>query len=113
MAKSNEPLVWSLFSAGGVISAFLVPILIVLLGIAMPLNLVTPDYTKLLSLVSHPLTRIVLFFLIALSLMHWAHRFRFTLVDLGLKSLSGLIAFVCYGAAIVGTIVAGIQIWKL
>ena len=31
MARSNEPAVWSLFSAGGVVSAFLMPALALIL----------------------------------------------------------------------------------
>ena len=38
MAKSNEPIWWSLFSAGGVVAALLVPVRIFLTGIAWPLQ---------------------------------------------------------------------------
>ena len=36
--KTTEPLWWGLFSAGGVVAAFLVPIHIVLVGFALPLG---------------------------------------------------------------------------
>jgi succinate dehydrogenase subunit D len=36
--RSIEPLLWILFSAGGVLSAMLVPILVLLFGIAFPLE---------------------------------------------------------------------------
>jgi len=36
MRKSNEPVFWLLFGAGGVVAAFLVPSLVVLTGIAGP-----------------------------------------------------------------------------
>lgn len=113
MAKSNEPFVWALFSAGGVVAALLVPVLILLLGIAAPLGWVHLDYAKLANLVQHPLTRLFLFVLISLPLFHWAHRFRFTLVDLGLKNFSALIEYACYGAAVVGTVSAGYVLWNL
>ena len=112
MAKSNEPFVWSLFSAGGVVAALLVPVLILLLGLAAPLGWVQLDYQELADLVRHPLTRLVLFALISLPLFHWAHRFRFTLVDLGLKKFSALIAYACYGAAVAGTMLALLVLWK-
>ena len=103
MAKSNEPIVWSLFSAGGVVTAFVVPVLILMLGLAVPLGWVAmPNHDKLLSLVMHPIIKLALFVLVCLSLVHWSHRFRFMLVDLGLKKFSGVIAFACYGTALVG-----------
>ncbi len=104
MAKSNEPFWWALFGAGGMVAAVLMPITIVLTGIAVAAGWLTED--RLWELLRHPLTRIYLFVLISFPLFHWAHRFRFTLVDLGLKSARGLIAVLCYGSAIVGTVLA-------
>ena len=115
MAKSNEPIWWSLFSVGGVVAAFLVPALIFITGIAWPLGLLPDDalqFAKMQALLSHPLTRVFCFILISLPLFHWAHRFRFTLVDVGLKSIGTLIAVVCYGAAIAGTIAAAVILWR-
>jgi len=111
MAKSNEPIVWSLFSAGGVLTALAAPALILLLGFAMPLGLVAPSFEHLSGLVAHPLTQLVVVALVSLGLFHWAHRFRFTLIDLGLHSLETVIAVACYGGAIVGTAVAVYVVW--
>ena len=113
MAKSNEPIWWSLFSAGGVVAALLVPIHIILLGIAGPLGLLGDalNYGRIADLVAHPIVRLYCFVLIALPLFHWAHRFRFTLVDLGLHSINMLLAVVCYGAAILGTLMAASVLW--
>jgi len=114
MAKSNEPIWWSLFSAGGVVAALLVPVHIVLFGIAWPLGMVPADaleFSRMQALLAHPLTRLYCFVLISLPLFHWAHRFRFTLVDLGLHGAAMLIAVLCYGAAIAGTIVAALTLW--
>ena len=77
-----EPFLWMLFSAGGVLSALLMPSLLFLFGIAFPFGwLVPPSYAHLVAVVSHPLTRLALFVLCTLSLFHWAHRFRYTLYD--------------------------------
>src|SRR5215475_391408 len=115
MAKrSNEPLLWSLFSAGGVVAAFMVPILIFLFGLAFPLGWIeAPKYQDMLGLVGHPVTRIILFGLCSLPLFHWAHRFRFTLYDgLQIKHLNEVIAVVCYGGALFGTAVAAYILWN-
>jgi fumarate reductase subunit D len=116
MAKrSLEPLLWLLFSAGGVLAALLIPILLFLFGLAFPLGwLSPPSYEHLLAVLRSPLTRVVVFFLCTLSLFHWAHRFRYTLYDgLQIKHLNELINPFCYGGAIVGSLVAGYCLWQL
>jgi len=114
MAKSNEPIWWSLFSAGGMVAAMVLPILIVITGILVPLELVGNDpldFERIRAAVSRPLVKLILFTIISLPLFHWAHRFRFTLVDVGLKSVSTLISILCYGGAIAGTIVSAVLFW--
>ena len=115
MARSNEPVWWSLFSAGGVVAAFLVPIHIILLGLAGPLGLLPEgalDYSRMADLVAHPIVRLYCFVLISLPLFHWAHRFRFALFDLGIHGLNTLIAVLCYGAAIAGALIAASVLWS-
>jgi fumarate reductase subunit D len=111
--RSIEPLLWIMFSAGGVLSALTVPILVLLLGLAFPLGwLPRPDYDDLLMLVRHPITRMAGFVLCALSLVHWAHRFRYTLYDgLQIKHLNEMINLCCYGGAIAGTVWAAMIFW--
>lgn len=115
MTRSSEPLWWSLFAAGGVVAALLVPVLIFLTGLVAPFSRGAPAfaYDRISALVSHPLSRLFLFTVISLPLFHWAHRFRFTLVDLGLKRARGVIAVACYGAAIVGTALAAFVLIRL
>ncbi len=109
MRRHIEPFWWALFSSGGTLAALLLPVLIFLLGIAIPLGwIVSPGYEKLSVLVHYFPIRIFIFFLISLSLFHWAHRFRFTLYDgLQLKHLNSLIAVLCYGGASTGTLMVG------
>ncbi len=104
MARSNEPIWWSLFSAGGVVAAFLLPVTMVITGITVPAGWLSAE--DLRELVGHPLTRLYLFVLISLPMFHWAHRFRYALVDLGLKGLSGVLPIACYGVAILATVMA-------
>ena len=113
--RHPEPLLWMLFGAGGVLSAMLMPSLLLLFGIAFPLGWLTPpSYGHMLAVLGHPLTRLVLFSLCALSLFHWAHRFRHTLYDgLQIKHLNEVIALLCYGTAIAGTGIAAYLIWMV
>ena len=106
--QHSEPYLWLLFSAGGVVAALLIPILVFLFGLAFPLGWVSPPgHEHLLAVLRHPLTRGVVFLLCALSLFHWAHRFRYTLYDgLQIKHLNELINLLCYGGAVIGSGVA-------
>jgi fumarate reductase subunit D len=106
--RSNEPFLWMLFSAGGMVAALLMPVYLFLFGLAFPLGwLNPPSHEALLALVRHPVSRVVLLVFCALPLFHWAHRFRFTLYDgLQIKHLNELINIFCYGGAVLGTVLA-------
>jgi fumarate reductase subunit D len=115
MAKRRiEPFLWSLFSAGGVVAALLLPVHLILFAIAFPLGWINePGYERLVELGRHPLTRIYLFVLCSLPLFHWAHRFKYTLYDgLQIKHLNEVINTLCYGGAIVGTLAAAWLLWR-
>ena len=106
-----EPLVWLMFSAGGVLAAVLLPVLVLLFGLAVPLGVVSPDYAHLRAVVTHPLTLVVLLGVFVLLLVHSAHRFRYTLYD-GLQvKRKRTVAVLCYGAAIVGTLATIAVLW--
>ena len=108
-----EPLLWSLFSAGGVVSALLFPVHVFLFGLAFPLGwLDAPAHARVTALVSHPLGKLYLFVFCSLPLFHWAHRFKYTLYDgLQIKHLNEIINTACYGGAILGTLAAGYLLW--
>ena len=103
-----EPFVWLLFSAGGVVAALTLPVLLVLFGVAIPLGWVAaPDHAHLLAVLRHPLTRLGLLAICALSLVHAAHRLRFTVEHaLQIQRYDAVIATVCYGGALAGGVVA-------
>ena len=115
MARPKTPLLWFLFSMGGTVAAFLIPVHLFLFGLALPLGWIQgPSHAALLGLVRHPLVRLYLFVLISLPLFHWAHRFRYTLYDgLKLKHLTELIAVLCYGSALAGAAVAAYTLWSI
>jgi fumarate reductase subunit D len=110
-----EPGLWLLFSAGGMASALIMPVLILVFGVAIPLGWLAPlDQARLSAIVLHPVTRLVLFGVCSLSLFHWAHRFKYTLYDgLQVKHLNELLNAFCYGGAVAGTIIAGYVLARL
>jgi fumarate reductase subunit D len=111
MAKSNEPIWWSLFGAGGMVAALLMPITVALIGLAVPFNLISER--SLFAALHHPLIRLYLFLLVSLSFFHAAHRTRFTLIDIGMKGAAGALAVLFYGGAIVGTVLAALLLLRM
>ena len=113
--RTMEPFLWLLFSAGGVLSALFLPVLVFLFGVAMPLGWLTapaPDYLR--GLLNNPLTSLVVLALSVLSMFHWAQRFRYTLFDgLKLKNHHQLINISCYTVALVGSVTAAIVLWQV
>lgn len=107
--KTIEPFWWGLFSAGGVVAAFLVPIHILLVGFALPLGWINDTG----ALYRNGWVKLYLFVLIALPLYHWAHRFYFTLNDMGLKPMQKILAVLCYGGAIIGTVMTAWVLLKV
>jgi fumarate reductase subunit D len=108
-----EPLVWLMFSAGGVIAAVLLPSLVLLFGLAIPLGwLDPPNHEHLLAVLTHPLTFVVLLCAFVLMLVHSAHRFRYTLYD-GLQiKRKRTVAVLCYGAAVAGSVATVAVLWS-
>jgi fumarate reductase subunit D len=109
MAKSNKPLIWSLFAAGGILAAFVTPAMIFITGLALPMGLLSQDvlaYDRMVAFAGNPIGKLVLFAVIFLPLWHAAHRLRMTLHDLGLGN-GPVVKLACYGIAGFGSIAAG------
>jgi fumarate reductase subunit D len=98
MARSNKPILWLPFAAGGLVAALIIPALILLTGLLLPLGLVHLPFEKVLAFAHNPIGKLMLFGTIALSAWHAAHRLRMTAHDLGLGG-GLLVKAVCYGAA--------------
>lgn len=102
---TKEPFWWGMFSAGGVVAALLVPIHILLDGLAVPLAWIDPgdlSHGRMQALIDSPLVKVYLFVLLAMPLFHAAHRIRFTLYELGIRAHMP-VAVLCYGVALAGT----------
>jgi len=104
MPKSNKPIVWGLFAAGGTLTAFVTPVLVVLTLLAatghVPALLA---YDRLHAFAAHWIGKAALFAIVFLSLWHAAHRLRITLHDLGVRS-DTLVAWVLYCLAAAGSV---------
>lgn len=108
MKRSHEPIFWSLFGAGGVLSALIGPALILITGVLAPLAIVlSPDalsYAHVHAFVLHPLGKLAVLAVIALFLFHGCHRMLHSLHDLGVHAGHGAAVFF-YGFATVGSLV--------
>ena len=107
MKRANEPIFWSLFGAGGVLSALVGPILILLTGIVAPTGIGVPPevmaYRRALAFAQSWCGKAVLLAVISLFLWHAMHRIYHSLHDLGIHAGAGAAA-VCYGFALVATL---------
>ena len=111
--KTSDPFWWSLFSVGGVVAAFLVPVHLFLHGLAIPLGWVSLSHAQLFALLQQPVIKFYLLVLIALPLYHSAHRFRFVLEDIGLHGLRTPVALLSYGGALIGTAITLWVLWQI
>jgi fumarate reductase subunit D len=98
MARSNKPLVWGPFAAGGTLTAFVTPVL-VLVVLLQPSGL---SYESMHALAAHWLAKLAFVAVIGLSLWSAAHRMRITAYDLGIRA-DALVAAVVYAAALACT----------
>ncbi len=110
MKRSNAPIFWSLFGAGGMLSALTGPALVFITGIAVPMAfLVSPDlmsYAHVHAFAQHWFGKACLFAFVSLFMWHGVHRIFHSLHDIGIHT--GAVAKLCsYGGALAGTLLAG------
>lgn len=109
MTRSNAPVFWLLFGAGGMLSALLGTALVFITGIAVPLGWPLPIdllvYPRMLAFAQHWVGKAFLFVVIALFAWHAVHRIFHSLHDLGLRT-GALAKALCYGGALLITLVA-------
>lgn len=116
MARSNKPIVWLPFAAGGTVAAFLLPALIaaVLLATAGIFPAESLSRGRILAFVAHPVGLVAVAVVLILPLWHAAHRLRMTLQDLGVRRPGSrrISAMVCYTAAAFGTVALIYGLWS-
>ncbi len=93
MKRSNKPIFWSLFGAGGMLSALIGPMLVFITGIAVPLGILnkgTMSYERILAFAHSGFGKLALFVVITLFLFHGCHRMYHCLHDFGIHVGAGL-----------------------
>jgi fumarate reductase subunit D len=116
MKRSNQPPLWALFGAGGMLSALAGAALVFVTGIAAPLGWGVPagalEYGCMAAFARGIPGKALLFLVVSLFLWHAAHRIFHTLHDLGVHT--GRAAWVaCYGSALAGTVAAAVTLVRI
>jgi fumarate reductase subunit D len=107
--RSNAPVFWLLFGAGGMLSALFGTMLVFLTGIVAPLGwLFGPQfmsYPRMLAFSQHGLAKGFIFAIVMLFAWHAVHRIYHSLHDVGVHNGTAA-KLVCYGAALLITLTA-------
>jgi fumarate reductase subunit D len=113
MAIAKKSVVWGLFAAGGTVTAFLYPALIALFLLVATGHV--PDglqFDSFHAFAAGWFGKIVLFFVISLSLWHAAHRLRVVFHDFGVRKDKVVARAVSLLAAI-GTVLAAYYLYAI
>ena len=116
MKRSNEPIFWALFGAGGMLAALIGPALVLITGIAVPLGLIyapdTMSYGRMLAFAQNWAGKCFLFAVVSLFLWHAVHRIAIMMHDFGVHAKTAT-KVACYGCALFGTIIAAHALLKI
>lgn len=113
MAIAKKAIVWGLFAAGGTLSSFVFPALILLfLLLASGHTPIGLDYEQARSFAAGWMGKISLFVVISLSLWHAAHRLRVVFHDFGVRR-DQMVAKTVYVIAAVGTLLAAFYLYRI
>jgi len=114
--RSNAPIFWGLFGAGGMLAGLFGPMLVFITGIAVPLGLLLPantmSYAKMLAFAQNFVGKAFIFAVIVFMLWHAGHRIFHSLHEIGVHG--GFIGkLVCYGGPFVATVISAVVLLGL
>jgi len=114
VARSNKPLIWLPFAAGGMLAALVLPALalVLLLDAVGLLPAAALGHDRISAFADHALVKSALLVVIGLAWWHAAHRLRMTAQDLGVRQPGPrrLLAWTCYLVAAAGTAALAIPV---
>jgi fumarate reductase subunit D len=105
LKRSNKPIFWSLFGAGGMLAALIGPALIFVTGFAAPLHYVDLRYERVHAFAASGAGKLAIVVVIGLFLFHGLHRMYHGVHDLGFHVGPGMKA-AFHGCAFAGTLLA-------
>lgn len=107
--RSNAPIFWALFGAGGALAALVGPILVLITGIVAPVGIWMPQaalsYERAHAFAQQWAGKAFLLAVVSLFLWHAAHRIFHSLHDFDIDAGTGC-KLLCYGGALLGTLIA-------
>ena len=116
LKRSNAPIFWGLFGAGGMLAALLGPMLVIITGLAIPLAICLPvdtmSYAKMHAFAQNFFGKGFIFVVIALFLWHAAHRIFHSLHEIGIHG-GFLGKLVCYGGPLLATVISAVVLLGL
>ncbi len=113
--RSDEPVWWSLFGAGGTWFAMVTPVTVLILGILVPLGILSPEtlsYARVTDFATSWIGGLFIIASLALPMWHGMHRLHHGMHDLKLHTgVVGKIA--CYAAAFLVSALAIIFVFMI
>ena len=114
--RSNAPIFWGLFGAGGMLAALFGPMLVIITGLLVPMGLLLPadtmSHPKMLAFAQNFIGKGFIFAIIALFVWHAMHRIYHSLHEIGIHA--GFLAkLICYGIALIVTLITAVLLLGL
>lgn len=114
--RSNSPIFWALFGAGGMLAALLGPALVWITGIEIGSGVLVSrrimDYQTVATLAHNWVGKLFLFFVISLFAWHAMHRILCSVHDIGIHKTVA-VKTVIYGVALAITVVTGYALLRV
>ena len=106
MKRSNAPVLWALFGAGGMLAALIAPMLIFITGIAGPIGVLLPtdtlSFERMTALARNGFAKLALVMVVSLFMFHGGLRMFHSLHHLGF-AVGAKAQAVIFGGAVLAT----------
>ncbi|MCE0493941.1 fumarate reductase subunit FrdD [Vibrio salinus] len=113
--RSDEPVWWGLFGAGGTWFAMISPVTILVLGVLAPLGILDADafsYDRVADFAGSFIGGIFVILTLALPMWHGMHRLHHGMHDLKIHTGS-LVKFLCYAIAFAITVLGVVFVFMI